>query len=137
MELESLLFLFQDKLYNVKAEMKFSDADRNVVGKRNLLLKTFFNLFKNAIEAIPEKGVTRIENFYKNGWIHIKMSDTGVGISEEKLKMLGTPFFTTKNNRTGLGLTQVYTTIYDHGDDISVQSLIGVGTIFHIQLPAQ
>lgn len=134
-ELESLLFLFQDN--NVKAEMKFSDENRNVVGKKNLLLKAFFNLFKNAIEAIPEKGVIQIEHFYKNGWIHIKMSDTGVGISEEKLKMLGTPFFTTKNNGTGLGLTQVYTTIYDHGGDISVQSLVGVGTIFHIQLPAQ
>ncbi|HZG73315.1 MAG TPA: ATP-binding protein [Chondromyces sp.] len=135
-ELDSLVFLFQEKLYHAKTELIMRDTERKVVGKRNLLLKAFFNLIKNAIEAIPDKGKIRIEHYYKEGWVQIKVSDTGVGIPEDKLKMLGTPFFSTKNEGTGLGLTQVFTTIHEHGGSISVQSVVGEGTTFHVQLPA-
>ena len=134
-ELATLLFLFQDKLYSVETELDLRNSERKVIGKRNLLLKAFFNLIKNAIEAIPDKGKIRIEHFFKNGWIHIKVSDTGVGVPEDKLKILGTPFFSTKSEGTGLGLTQVFTTINEHGGNVSVQSVVGEGTIFHIQLP--
>lgn len=136
-ELESLLFLFQEKLYNVKTELDLRDSERKVVGKRNLLLKSFFNLIKNAIEAISGKGKIRIEHYYKNGCVHLKVSDTGVGVPEDKLKMLGTPFFSTKIEGTGLGLTQVFTTIHEHGGNISVQSVVGEGTTFHVQLPSE
>src|SRR5436309_15787485 len=84
-ELANLLFLFQDKLYSVETELDLRNSERKVIGKRNLLLKAFFNLIKNAIEAIPDKGKIRIEHFFKNGWIHIKVSDTGVGVPEDKL----------------------------------------------------
>lgn len=134
-ELDSLLFLFQEKLYNVKTYMNLRDTERKVIGKRNLLLKAFFNLIKNAIESIPSMGEIEIEHYYENGFIHIKVRDTGIGIPEEKLKMLGTPFFSTKSEGTGLGLTQVFTTIHEHGGNISVQSVVGEGTTFHVQLP--
>ena len=55
-ELASLLFLFQEKLYNVEIELDLRDSERKVVGKRNLFLKAFFNLMKNAIEAIQVRG---------------------------------------------------------------------------------
>ncbi|MBT2757919.1 PAS domain S-box protein [Mesobacillus foraminis] len=134
-ELNSLLFLFQEKLYNVNTELLFRDSERNLVGKRNLLLKAFFNLIKNALEAIPDKGDIKIEHYYQNGFINIKICDTGVGISEDMLKKLGTPFLSTKSEGTGLGLTQVFTTIHEHGGSIFVQSIIGRGTVFHVQLP--
>lgn len=134
-ELASLLLLFQEKFYYVETELDLRDSDRKVVGKKNLLLKALFNLVKNAIEAIQDRGKIKIEHYYKNGWIHIKVSDTGVGIAEDKLKLLGTPFFSTKSEGTGLGLTQVFTTIHDHGGNISIQSKVGKGTTFHIQLP--
>lgn len=95
-ELESLLFLFQERLYNVKLEMGLRDSERKIIGKRNLFLKAFFNLIKNAIEAIQDTGKIKIEHYYQNEWIHIKVSDTGVGIPEDKVKMLGTPFFLLK-----------------------------------------
>ncbi|HZG73121.1 MAG TPA: ATP-binding protein [Chondromyces sp.] len=136
-ELDALLFLFQEKLYNVKTELYLKNSEKKVIGKRNLLLKAFFNLIKNALEAIPGKGKIRIEHYHRDGWIHVKVSDTGIGISEEKLKLLGTPFFSTKSEGTGLGLTQVFTTIHEHGGNISVQSIIGKGTVFHVQLPAE
>ena len=135
-ELASLLLLFQEKFYYVETELDL-DSHRKVVGKKNLFLKSFFNLIKNAIESIQDKGKIRIEHYYENGWIHIKVSDTGVGIAEDKLKLLGTPFFSTKSEGTGLGLTKVFTTIHEHGGNISVQSTVGKGTIFHIQLPVK
>lgn len=134
-ELDALLFLFQERLYSVDVEMDVRNSDKTIMGKRNLFLKAFFNLIKNAIEAIEGKGKIKIEHFYRNECVHIKVSDTGVGIPKEKLKMLGTPFFTSKSEGTGLGLTQVYTTIHEHGGSISVQSTSGEGTTFHIQLP--
>ncbi|WP_121614459.1 two-component system sensor histidine kinase NtrB [Mesobacillus foraminis] len=134
-ELDSLLFLFQERLYNVNTELNFSDSERIVVGKRNLLLKAFFNLIKNALESIIDKGDIKIDHYYEAGFINIKICDTGVGISEDLLKKLGTPFLTTKSEGTGLGLTQVFTTIHEHGGTISVQSKIGQGSVFHVQLP--
>lgn len=136
-ELTSLLLLFQEKFYYVETELDLRDSDRKVVGRKNLFLKAFFNLIKNAIESIQDKGTIRIEHYYKNGSVHIKVSDTGVGIAEDQLKLLGTPFFSTKSEGTGLGLTQVFTTIHEHGGDISVQSIVGKGTTFHIQLPVK
>ncbi|WP_239629068.1 ATP-binding protein [Paenibacillus sp. H1-7] len=134
-ELESVIFLFQEKLYKVAVNKHFKDTDMEIKGKRNLMLKAFFNLFKNAIEAIDGKGEITIEHFYKNDMIHIKIRDTGKGIPASKIRLLGTPFFTTKDDGIGMGLTQVFTTIHEHGGHIHVESEEGKGTEFHIQLP--
>jgi two-component system, sporulation sensor kinase A len=136
-ELNSILLLFQEKLYSVEVEMDLRDSDKRFYGKKNLLLKSFFNLIKNAIEAIMADGKIKIEHYYHEGWIHIKVSDTGQGIPEEKLVLLGTPFYSSKPDGTGLGLTQVFTTVHEHGGNISVQSVVGKGTTFHIQLPVK
>lgn len=134
-ELDSVIFLFQEKLYKVAVTKHFKNADMEIKGKRNLILKAFFNLFKNAIEAIDGKGEIAIEHFYKNNMMHIKIRDTGKGIPASKISLLGTPFFTTKDDGIGMGLTQVFTTIHEHGGHIHVESEEGKGTEFHIQLP--
>ena len=54
-----------------------------------------------------------------------KSECTAVGIAEDKLKLLGILFFSTKSEGTGLGLTQVFTTIHEHGGNISVKITIG------------
>jgi two-component system, sporulation sensor kinase A len=136
-ELNSMFLLFQEKLYSIEVEMDLRDSNIKFYGKRNLLLKSFFNLIKNAIEAIDGKGKLIIEHYYNGGWIHIVISDTGQGIPQDKLVLLGTPFYSSKPEGTGLGLTQVYTTIHEHGGTISVQSKLGKGTTFHIQLPVE
>ncbi|MFP7296816.1 two-component system sensor histidine kinase NtrB [Neobacillus niacini] len=134
-ELNSILLLFQERLYSIEVTMDLRDSNVRFYGKKNLLLKSFFNLIKNAIEAITYSGKLKIEHYYHSGWIHIMVSDNGHGIPEDKLMLLGTPFYSSKPDGTGLGLTQVYTTIHEHGGTISVQSEIGKGTTFHIQLP--
>lgn len=134
-ELRSMMPLFQDKMYSIEMEMDIRDEDVIITGKRNSLQKAFFNLIKNAIEAIEGNGKVTIEHYLQDEWIHIKLSDTGVGIPPDKLKTLGTPFYSTKADGTGLGLTQVCTTIHDHGGIIEVDSILGEGTTFHIQFP--
>ena len=134
-ELTSLMFLFQDKLYNVEVDLDMRDSEKYIYGKRNLFLKAFFNLIKNALEAIPSKGKIRIEHFCKGDAVFVKIIDSGIGVPKDKIKLLGTPFYSSKSEGTGLGLTQVFTTINDHGGHIQVQSELGVGTTFNIQLP--
>lgn len=136
-ELNSTLLLFQERLYSIEVERDLRDSDKRIQGKRNLLLKSFFNLIKNAIEAIKGTGKISIEHYHCSGWNHIKVSDTGEGIPEDKLIMIGTPFYSSKPDGTGLGLTQVFTTIHEHGGSISVESVVGKGTTFHIQLPVK
>ena len=117
--------------------MDLRDSDQFIYGKKNLFLKAFFNLIKNALEAIPSKGKIKIEHYFKNDSIHIKISDNGIGIPKDKINLLGTPFYSSKSDGTGLGLTQVFTTINGQGGNIQVQSELGVGTTFIIQLPVQ
>jgi anti-anti-sigma factor len=136
-ELESILFLFQEQSYHIEVETSFLNSEEKVYGKRNQLKKAFFNLLKNAFEAIPEKGRILVKHYKSGNSIIVRISDTGVGIPENKLSMLGTPFFTSKTTGTGMGLTQVYSTIYDHGGTIKVSSEEGKGTTFYIQFPTQ
>jgi two-component system sporulation sensor kinase A len=135
-ELTDLVPLFQDKMYSIQLEMDIKNAGVIINGKKNLFQKAFFNLIKNSIEAIQGNGKIKIEHYLQDGWVHIKLSDSGVGIPPDKLQTLGMPFYSTKATGTGLGLTQVYTTIHEHGGIIEVDSVVGEGTTFHIQLPA-
>lgn len=134
-ELESLLYLFQDQMYRVQIIKEFRHTDSIMYGRRNLLKKAFFNLLKNAHEAIKDKGTITVKHYRQGDSIMVLISDTGSGIPEEKLELLGTPFFTTKNEGTGMGLTQVFSTIYQHGGKIDVVSKVGVGTTFKIEFP--
>lgn len=134
-ELSSLIFLFQDKLYNTEIEMDLRNSDQMIVGKKNLFLKAFFNLIKNALEAMPEKGKIRIEHYFQNDCIYVKISDNGIGIPKDKIDFLGTPFYSSKGEGTGLGLTQVFTTVHEYGGTVQVQSELGIGTTFLVQLP--
>jgi anti-anti-sigma factor len=136
-ELESLLYLFQDQLYHVEIEKKFLNSNDTIYGKKNQLKKAFFNLIKNAIEAVSNNGKVTIEHYRQNNHIYVCIHDNGVGIAEEKMQMIGTPFFTTKEEGTGMGLTQVFSTIYQHGAKIEVSSKVGVGTSFQIVFPLE
>lgn len=136
-ELESILYLFQDQIYEVEVIKEFKDTSVNIYGRKNQLKKVFFNLLKNAFEAIEGKGSITVKHFIKKDHIIISIEDTGVGIPKEKLKLLGTPFFTSKETGTGMGLTQVYSTIYEHLGHIEVESEVGRGTCFTIYFPIE
>lgn len=134
-ELEAIIYLFQDQLYRVKVETNFQNTDKVIFGKKNQLKKAFFNLLKNAFEAIPNEGTIAIDHYREGNHIMVSIQDTGVGIPQDKIQLLATPFFTTKDEGTGMGLTQVFSTIYQHGAKIEVNSQEGRGTTFMIQFP--
>lgn len=136
-ELESILNLFQDKMYEIDVVTNFENTETTIIGKKNQYKKAFFNLIKNAFESMSGKGTLTVTHKKRDHQVIVTIKDTGVGIPKEKLSQLGTPFFTTKNAGTGLGLTQVYSTIYQHGGKILVDSKKDQGTLFTIEIPLQ
>jgi signal transduction histidine kinase len=108
------------------------------------LRQVFCNLMNNAADAMPGGGTLtlRTKRGPWSGLITAEVQDTGEGISEENMKRLFTPFFTTKpvGKGTGLGLAIIYGIVKMHRGEIGVQSQVNQGTTFtltlHEQLPA-
>ncbi len=102
------------------------------------LRQVFLNLMNNAAEAMPDGGrlTLRTGKASMPGLVTVEVEDTGVGISEENMKRIFTPFFTTKpiGKGTGLGLAIIYGIVKMHQGQISVQSEVGKGTTVTITL---
>lgn len=104
------------------------------------LRQVLVNLTLNAIQATPSEGwVTIHTQPAANGTLKVEVKDTGCGISEENMRKLFTPFFTTKEKGqgVGLGLAVAKSIIEKHCGNIEVESKEGVGTTFTIVLPAR
>lgn len=97
--------------------------------------QALLNLVKNAQAAMPAGGLLTIATIKADNEIRISICDTGGGISGEHLKKIFEPYFTTKENGTGLGLTMVFKIIREHHGEISVDSREGEGSNFEIVLP--
>jgi PAS domain S-box-containing protein len=118
------------------------DADKGQIGQ------VISNLVINATQAMPKGGIIKVnaENInvttkdflpLNNGkYVKVTIEDTGTGISDEHLKKIFDPYYTTKENGSGLGLATTYSIIKKHNGHVTVASEIGVGTIFYIYLPA-
>lgn len=102
----------------------------------NQLKQVFINVCKNAIEALPEGGDIYVESSRLAGSrIRISIRDTGKGIDPIRIPRLGEPFYTTKENGTGLGLMVSYRILEEHGGSLTIESEPEKGTTVHITLP--
>lgn len=100
------------------------------------LKQVFWNLSRNAIQAMPDGGTLRAEvTKRRSGRIQITFTDTGCGMSPQQVERLFEPFSSTKGS-TGLGLSIVYQIVRDHGGTINVRSREGQGTTITIELPS-
>jgi signal transduction histidine kinase len=99
--------------------------------------RAFINLIKNAVDAMPDGGKLTITSEKANDKVKIAFADTGMGISEENLKKLFGPLFTTKAKGMGLGLAICKRVVEAHGGTISVESVVGKGTVFTIIIPTE
>ncbi|WP_245600189.1 ATP-binding protein [Paenibacillus harenae] len=88
------------------------------------------NLARNGMEAMGDRGVTRISTRCRGGKIELRIADEGVGIPAEQMKQLFEPFFTTKARGTGLGLPLCLSIAERHNGRIEVESTEGEGTTF-------
>lgn len=103
------------------------------------LNQVFLNILVNAAQAVEQQGTVTVKSWHENNSIFISIQDTGTGILPENLTRIFEPFFTTKEvgKGTGLGMSISYDIIKAHGGDIRVESTVGEGTIFTIELPCE
>ena len=133
---------------NVKYELQAPDDLLSVRIDQGQISQVINNLIINADQAMPEGGIIKIKSeniqIKKNQdfplpsgkYIKISIKDQGTGIPEEYLNKIFDPFFTSKQNGNGLGLTICYSIIKKHNGYITVESKIGHGTTFYIYLPS-
>ena len=126
---------------NINLEQNLDPEIYSIDIDQNMLYRVFLNLFVNAVQALPDGGTLSIESSQirkgRTENVIVKVADTGIGIAEEKLGMIFTPFYTNKNRGTGLGLAIVKNIIEEHNGTIDVESKIGGGTTFIITLPSK
>ena len=94
------------------------------------------NIFKNAIEVMPNGGkVTITQTLIDDKQVRVSVSDQGGGMTSDQMHKIFLPFYTSKEFGTGLGLAHAVQTIEDHGGSIEVESELSQGTTFHLFLP--
>ena len=97
----------------------------------------FADLFQNAIEAMPQGGTLKIESMNLNDHVTFRLSDTGVGMSQEQLGKVWSPLFTTKAKGMGLSLPTCKRVVEAHKGNISIQSTLGKGATVTITIPPE
>lgn len=108
-----------------------------VQGDPRRLKEALINLVANAIEATPSGGSVRLRVRPSVGNVTLEVKDTGRGIAPDDLERLGTSFFTTRPNGTGLGVVLAQGVIMQHGGSLAYTSAVGQGTTATITLPGK
>jgi putative PEP-CTERM system histidine kinase len=125
---------------NVRLELDLDDR-LDVRGDPEMLEHVFVNLFRNALEAMPDGGRLTVRAHRTAGadggaWADVTIEDTGCGMSPAFLaESLFRPFVSTKERGLGIGLFHCKNTLEDHGGAIEVRSQLGAGTIVEVKLP--
>ena len=131
-------------LLNTQAIMKNIEIIPEFIGERflikceeNQIKQVIANLIKNSIEALPQGGKIQIRMEQKETNLIISVIDNGMGISRENLHLLGTPFYTTKSEGTGLGLMVSKKIIQNHNGKFEIESVPNTATTVTITLPTE
>lgn len=119
----------------ITIEAETADNLPVVMADRNQLKQVFFNLMKNAVEAMQPGGRLRIRSRADDEHVYLLFGDTGAGIKQDDLVRLFQPYHTTKVGGNGLGLMIVQRIMRDHGGHIGIESKEDVGTLVTLQFP--
>ena len=141
----SLSELFVEVLTLVRYEMRNSNIELEsslpeslppIRGNSGRLKQALLNLLLNARQAMPDGGKVRVSATEDGaGFIRVAVADTGCGISEETRPRIFSPFFTTKRDGTGLGLSVTRKIVEDHGGSLDMESTPGKGARFTLSFP--
>ncbi|OAT85851.1 PAS domain-containing protein [Desulfotomaculum copahuensis] len=134
----SILVESQCILMQVTLEKKLTPDLPLIKAEGDQLKQVFLNLTHNALQAMESspRRVLTLATGREGDYVVISVRDTGQGMSEEVLSRLGTPFFTTKETGTGLGLTVSYRIVENHRGRVEIHSRPGQGTEFRVCFPA-
>ena len=134
--LESLNFMKQE-ITDRKIQLEFYWGENvpQVNGDPGQLKQAFYNLVRNAMQAMPSGGSLTIRCTADDAFVMLSVTDSGCGIKPENMQKIFKPFFTTKNAGTGLGLMIVERIVREHGGALAVDSRENAGTTFTISLP--
>jgi len=143
--LEELLRITKDvmspyaNMHNVLLEIVNPPEPVWILANPDKMKQVLVNFIKNAVEACAElpntRGIVTLRLQVEARKVVLTIQDNGIGMTEEQAKRLGSIYFSTKSNGTGLGMTFSYQAILSFGGTVSVQSAPGAGTKFTISLP--
>jgi signal transduction histidine kinase len=120
---------------NVKVINKLNANLPEVEIDSDQIRQVFLNIATNAIQAMPEGGKLTIDAKKEDRFLEVAISDTGDGISEDAIRKIFDPLFTTRAKGIGLGLAVCKSIIERHGGAVEVESKVGEGATFTVKLP--
>lgn len=132
--------LFQAQLEangKIRPELQLDPSLEPISADGELLHRAISNLVLNAIDAMPDGGILMLRTRGQNGKVTIEVTDTGSGLTPDDCERVFTPYYTSKQHGTGLGLAIVQSVVSDHGGRIHVESQLGRGATFVIELPVK
>jgi PAS domain S-box-containing protein len=112
-----------------------ADPSLNVWADADKIRRVFLNIILNAAQSIEKNGDIHIRTHADDSYVTVVFEDTGCGMDEAHLKKIFSPFFTTKEKGTGLGMAICAKIIEAHGGDLKAQSKLGEGTSIAVRLP--
>jgi len=122
-----------DREIAVEAETRADLAP--IMADQNQIKQVFFNVIKNAVEAMQPGGRLRIQAREDDESVYLAFADSGAGIKQEELTRLFQPYHTTKVGGHGLGLMVVQRIMREHGGQIGIESKEGFGTVVTLRFP--
>jgi signal transduction histidine kinase len=119
----------------VRLRTEFDAGLKTISADGEQIWQAILNLVQNSLEAMPTGGTLAVSTRRESGQALVRVNDTGKGMSEEQLKQVFVPFFTTKPRGTGLGLPLTQRILHEHGAQLECASTVGKGTSFTIHFP--
>jgi signal transduction histidine kinase len=119
----------------IKIELQKAPDLPEVEHDSDQIHQVLLNLLLNAVQALEQAGTVRVEIGSRGSYASVVVSDTGRGISAQNLPNIFRPFYTTKGDGTGLGLSLAHRIVEDHHGRIEVSSIVGKGSQFTVLLP--
>ena len=137
--LDGILDSIKTKIASQRTEVRkrYSSQIPQIPVDKEQFERVFSNVMINSLEAMPNGGKMTITTEMEEGFLVVKIRDTGEGIPDEDIIRIFDPFFSTKPSGVGLGLSICYGIIVSHGGTIGVESERNGGTLFAISLPVK
>lgn len=119
----------------LEVNIEVNETPPTILGDRGQIKQVFFNVIKNAMEAMEAGGQLRIRTSFDDEFLTLQFIDTGSGIAEADLAKVLQAYYTTKDEGHGLGMMIVQRIMRDHGGQIGIESREGTGTVISLQFP--